>query len=175
MAASTVSVWTESRVGYAGSSLYFASCTILQAVANTATMTKKTPRGLDVRRPWTLVVAGSAAADAGQTPVLELWGGYNESFAPTTDTDGLATTGATAGAKLLDLCDDVVLAVTARPFFFHIVPTMGQVQQVANVVTVAAIATQFKVGVPVLPYYAVGLQGDTTLDAVTVTYRIIQS
>jgi hypothetical protein len=172
MAASTVSNWTESRVGYNGT-LYIATCTILQAVANTATMTKKTPLGLNVRRPWTLIVAGSAAADAGQTPVLELWGGHSDSFV-NDNSASLAATAATDGAKLLDLCDDIVLCVTARPFFFHMIPIVGSAQQVANVVTVAAIATGFKVGIPVLPYYAFGIQGDTTLDAVTVTYKIIQ-
>lgn len=173
MAASTISAWTESVVGYNGT-LYTASCTILQAVANTATMTNKTPRGLNVRRPWTLVVYGSAAIDAGQTPVLELWGGHSDDFSPTNTTDGLATTAATDGAKILDLCDSVVGALSTAPYFFHMVPIVGQAQQVANVVTVAAIATGFKVGIPVLPYYAFGIQGDTTLDAVTVTYKIIQ-
>jgi hypothetical protein len=175
MAANTRSAWTESRVGYTGGSLYKATSTVLSAVANAQLSTVKTPRGLDVRRPWTVIIHSTATVDNGQTPVLELWGGFSDSFVMTNG-DGTATTAATDGAKLLDLCDDITLAVTARPFAFHIIPIRGgEVQSVANVVTVAAIATGYKVHVPVLPYYAIAVQGDSTLDAVTTTVVIIQA
>ena len=67
MAANTRSAWTEKRVGHTSNSLYIASCTVLSAVANWNAYTYKTPRGLDVRKPWTLVHYNSADPSAGET------------------------------------------------------------------------------------------------------------
>ena len=171
MAANTVSAWTESRVGYTGGSLYKATCTVQADTANTDAGTLKTPRGLDVRRPWTLIFSAATTPD-GQTLPLDLWYGYADDFVLT---NGASACTATRGADFLQLCDDVVLAVAARPFAFSMVPSnYNDGGAVADVVAVAAIATGFKARIPAAPYYAFNLNGGSALAAVVSTYIIIQ-
>jgi len=77
---------------------------------------------------------------------------------------------ATRGAKFKQLFDDCVLAVTPLIYTFLIDPTLI----VADVVTVAAIATGPKIKVPPAPYFAFNLNGGSTLAAATATWYIVQ-
>lgn len=175
MAVNTPSAWTEKRAGYTGTSLYYAYCTLTIDTANTQAGTYKTPMGLDVRRPWTLIYSADATPDSGQTPIMELWGGYSSSFA-LTNTSGVSTQVATDGAFVIQMLDDVTLAVTAKPFVFQLNPSVRESGSVADVVTVAAIATGFKVRIPVLPYYAFNINADSTFSGAQVlTFRILQA
>jgi hypothetical protein len=80
------------------------------------------------------------------------------------------TVAAADGSNYKVIYDDVVLAVSPLEYSFAFDP----LQQVADVVTVAAIATGNKVKIPVAPYYAFNLDGGSTLAAVTHTFRIVQ-
>jgi hypothetical protein len=168
MAANTPSVWTESRVGYTGGSLYKATCTVLADAANTDASTLKTPIGLNVRRPWTLILSCATTPD-GQALPFEIWGGTSDAFVMS-----LTAGSATGGVYLKQLSDDVVLSVAATPQAFTIIPNTSPNDNVADIVTIAAIATGFRVRVPVMPYYAFNLNGGSTLAAVVTTYTIIQ-
>jgi hypothetical protein len=168
MAANTPSVWTESRVGYTGSSLYKATCTVLADIANTDASTKPTPQGLNVRKPWSLILSCATTPD-GQALPFEIWGGTSDSFVMSTSAGS-----ATAGVYLKQLSDDVVLSVAATPQIFQIIPNTFQNDAIADIVTIAAIATGFRVRVPVMPYYAFNLNGGSVLAAVITTYTIIQ-
>lgn len=173
MAANTVSAWTESRVGYTGGSLYKASCTVLTDTANTDASTLKTPIGLNVRRPWSLVLYASATPDGSALPV-DLWMGYAADFVMSND--GNPAT-ATSGCVIKQIIDDAVLALTTRPFNVQFVPHTHDVGgSVADVVAVATPQVNaFKSRIPVAPYYAISLNGASTLNAVTWTFIILQS
>lgn len=176
MAANTRSAWTEKRVGYTSGSLYIASCTVLSAVANWNAYTYKTPRGLDVKRPWTLVHYSSADPSAGETPKLNLWGGYADDFEVANTSGMVATATATSGSKIIELIDDLTTIISTLPAVIQLIPNcFNDGGAVANVVTVAAIATGLKVRIPLLPYYAVGIDSTAVLDATTAYYYIIQA
>jgi len=174
MAVNTASAWTEKRAGYGGNSLYVAECTVLAAVANRTCATLKTPRGLNVKRPWTLYFITSADPDAGDTVTLSLWGGWSDDFVMT-NTSGLTTAAATDGGKILQLCDNFETLLKTLSGAFHFTPNSypyGGV--VADVVAVSGRANGFKVRIPVMPYYAFVAQSGSVLDAHTETFKIIQ-
>lgn len=171
MAANIVSSWVESRVGYSGGTLYKAVSTIAVATANTDAATKPTPRGLDVRRPWSLTISCSVTPDAQALP-FEVWYGTADDFVMANG-DGAGAMTATSGVFGKQLCDDIVLAVAALPYCFEFVPS-NYPQALADIVTVAAIATGFRVRVPIMPYYAFNFNGGSTLAAETATFRILQ-
>lgn len=141
------------------------SCTVASTTAENDAYTLKTPAELDTSKPFTLLYSASATPD-GQALPLDIWIGYDDTFAISGDGANVV---ATAGAKFKQMVDDVVLAVT-NPYAIKIDPSLP----VADVVTVAAIATGLKVNVPSAPYYAFNLNGGSTLAAVTHTFRIIQ-
>lgn len=124
--------------------------------------TKRTPNGLDMDKPFDILVQTSQTADAQALPV-KLWGGFSDDFALAGDT---TTVAATNGALIKQLLDDCVLSVT-NPILFHCDPD----SPVADVVTIAAVATGLKVRIPKLPYYILHFDGGSTLAAST-TYTI---
>jgi hypothetical protein len=165
MAAQTVSAWTESHVN----GKYKATCTAYTDATNLSVYTKKTPDQLDMTRPYTLIVSADAAQDGG-TPALWLYLGYDSDFA-IAGTSGIPTV--TSGCQYIELIDDLGYAAAVDGAVFNINPT----QEVANVVTLAAVATGYKVGVPYAPYHAFceRAHADTgTLLAHTLTFTIIQ-
>jgi len=176
MAVNTVSSWTEKRVGYGGSSLYVATSTVLASVANWNAYTAKFPIGLDVRRPFAIQVYYSGDISGSGTPALYLWYGYDNDFA-VANTDGMtAASTATSGAGKLKLLDNVATIVSTLPLTIQVTPShWNSGGSVADVVTVAAIATGPKVRVPCMPYYSVGVDGGNILAAVTGYYKIIQA
>ncbi len=165
MAVQTISAWKESTVN----GFYFASCTALTDANNEINYTNKTPSGLDTSKPWTLVVSASAAQDGAAAPLM-VWGGYADDFA-ISGTTARAT--ATNGVQLGELSDDLGFAAAVAGVAFSMTPgTSG----LANIVTIASVATGMRFNVPKMPYYAFELMADdaATLLAHTLTFRIIQ-
>lgn len=160
----TQSAWTVSTVG---KSVLKATCTVTATTAENDAYTLKTPKELDVRRPWTLFLVTSATPD-GQALPVDIWAGYADNFALSGDGANVVATG--TGAKYKQIIENAVTAVTPLAFAFHFDPN----QEVADVVTVAAIDTGLKVKIPVAPYYAFNLNGGSTLNAHTATWTIVQ-
>jgi len=159
----TQSAWTEKFVN----GVYTAKCTVVSTTAENDAYTKKTPSNLDPSKPWTLFYSAAATPD-GQALPLDLWVGYDPAFDLSGDGANVVATG--TGSNYKSLYDDVVLAVSPIAYSFAFDP----LQQVADVVTVAAIATGNKVKIPVAPYYAFNLDGGSTLAATTHTFVITQ-
>jgi hypothetical protein len=176
MAINNRSAWTEKIVGYASNRVYVANCTVLAAVANWNAYTVKTPRGLDVKRPFTLQVYFSGDISGSGTPTLNIWGGYDDDF-QVANTDGMtAASTATSGAGKIKILDNVATVISTLPLAVQVTPhSFNSGGAVADVVTIAAIATGPKVRVPCLPYYAFGVDGGAVLAAVTGNYKIIQA
>jgi len=166
MAAQTVSEWTESTIN----GMYYASCTALTDANNEVNYTKKTPSGLDPSKPWTLIVSASAAQDGAAAPLM-IWGGYTHDFAISGTT---ARCTATDGVQIGELTDDLGYAAAVAGMGFNMTPGSSGL---ANIVTIAAVATGMRFNVPVFPYYAFELMADdaATLLAHTLTFRIIQA
>ncbi len=130
------------------------------------TYTFKTPaHTIDGTKPFSLFMSAAGTLD-GQAVPFNLWVGYEDNFALTGDTPTLATN----GGYYVQLTDDLVLAVTTVEHVFHIHPDLG----VADVVTVAAIATGYKVNVPPSPYYAFAVDGGSAVSADAITAVIVQ-
>lgn len=159
----TQSAWTEKTANRQ----YVATCTVAATTAENDAYTLKTPAGLDPTKPFTVALVTSATPD-GQALPVDIWLGWGDNFVLAgNDT----TVAATNGAKFKQIFDDAVLAVTPLVYTFLIDPGLP----VADVVTVAAIATGPKVRVPSAPYYAFNLNGGSTLNAHTATWTIIQA
>jgi hypothetical protein len=158
----TQSAWISKTVNGA----LVSTCTVVQTTAENDAYTLKTPKELDTTRPFLLSVQASATPDGVAVP-FDIWVGYGEDFALTGND---STVAATSGAKFKQIFDDIVLAVTPLVYTFLIDPYLP----VADVVTVAAIATGPKVRVPSAPYYVFNLNGGSTLNAATMTFTIAQ-
>ena len=165
MAAQTQTAWTASTVnGYA---IYTSTSTT--DANNEVNWSLKTPVELNTSAPWSLIVAASAAQDGAAAPLM-LWGGYSDDFA-LAGTTARAT--ATDGVQLGELTDDLGYAAAVLGVNFAMNPGSTGL---ANVVTIAAVATGLRHNVPVFPYYAFELMADdaATLLAHTLTFKIIQ-
>lgn len=146
-----------------GKAVYQCQVTVSTAETDAQTL----PIKLRPDKPFTLFVSSSATPD-GQALPLKLWYGFSSSFAVTGQGTSVV---ATDGAFWKQLSDDVVLAVTTTQHAFLLDPDLP----VADVVTVAAIATGLKVRIPKgISYYAFHLDGGSTLAAVTTTFTVVQ-
>jgi len=165
MAAQTISAWTTTSV----SGRMIATCTAYTDANNEVNYTYKTPKELDTTKPWTLIVSADAAQDGAEAPLM-IWGGYADDFAISGTT---ARCTATHGAQLGELTDDLGWAAAVPGMAFNMMPGSTGL---ANIVTIAAVATGMRFNVPIMPYYAFELMaGDTvTLLAHTLTFYIIQ-
>ena len=159
----TQGAWTEKTVN----GLYRTTCNVAFTTAENDAYTLKTPKGLDPSRAWTLIVAASATADGATLP-FDLWVGHDDDFL-LSGNDGSVV--ATNGANYAVITDDILLAVGDVEHVFLMDPDLA----VANVVTLAAIATGYKMKVPVVPYYAFNLDGGGTLNAQNCDFTIIQA
>ena len=165
MAAQTQTAWSASTVnGYA---IYTSTSTT--DANNEVNWSLKTPVELNTSAPWSLIVAASAAQDGAAAPLM-LWGGYSDDFA-LAGTTARAT--ATDGVQIGELSDDLGYAAAVLGVNFAMNPGSTGL---ANVVTIAALATGLRHNVPVFPYYAFELMADDagTLLAHTLTFKIIQ-
>ena len=165
MAAQTQTAWTTTHLR--GFKVY--SSTSTTDTANDSNWSLKTPKALDATRPWSLIISASAAQDGAAAPII-IWGGYTEDFA-LAGTAGRAT--ATDGVQLGELTDDLGYAGAVAGMNFAMTPGSSGL---ANVVTIAALATGMRHNVPIFPYYAFELHSDDggVLAAHTLTFRIIQ-
>ena len=143
-----------------------ASCTVQATTSENDAYTLKTPPAIDTRKPYTLYVVYSATPDGQATP-LDIWVGKDDDFALSGNDSSVV---ATSGAKFKQIFDDTVLAVTPLQYVFSVQPELA----VADVVTVAAIATGPKVQVPSGTSHIFNLNGGSTLAAHTATYTIVQ-
>ena len=165
MAAQTIGDWSDKEVN----GRFIATCQCTTDATNEILFTKKTPKGLDPTKPWTLIVAASAAQDGAAAPLI-VHVGYAEDFA-LAGTTARATV--TSGAVYGELTDDLGYAAAVPGMAFYMVPLESTI---ANVVTIAAVATGMRFNVPVASYYAFELHADdnVTLLAHTLTFTIIQ-
>lgn len=153
----TQGAWTTKSVA----GRLVATCNVAFTTAENDAYTLKTPSALDTSKPWTLIVKPAATADGVALPV-DLWIGYGDDFALSGDS---TTVAATSGAEFKNIIDDAS-AATARAVFID--PTLAQTE-------VVAIATGgLKSRVPVAPYYAINLDGASTLNATNCDFYIIQ-
>lgn len=143
------------------------TCNVAFTTDETDAYTLKTPTELDPTKPWTLAIKCAATPD-GQALPLDIWIGWNDSFA--LSGQGANVTAGANGGKFKQIFDDVVLAVTTLVYTFLMDPDLP----VADVVTVGAIATGPKVRIPPAPYYAFNLNGGSSLNATNIDLYIIQ-
>ena len=165
MAAQTISAWTSvTRNGF-----NIHTCTAYTDAANEVNYTNKTPDSLRTDKPWTLIVSADAASDGAAVPLM-VWGGYKSNFAISGTTARCTTT---SGVQLGELVDDIGYAAAVAGLAFNITPGSSGL---ANIVTLAAVATGLRFNLPVMPWYAFELMADdaVTLLAHTLTFRIIQ-
>ena len=158
----TQGTWSEKTVN----GMYRTTCNVAFTTSETDAYTLKTPKGLDVTRKWTLFVAAAITAD-GQALPLDLWIGNQEDFV--ISGDGGSVT-ATSGAMWKVITNDVVLAVGTVEHVF----LMDPYQVTADVVTVAAITTGYKLKIPIVPYYAFALDGGSALITTNIDFTIVQ-
>ena len=165
MAAQTQTAWTETSInGY-----MVLSSTATTDANNEVNWSLKTPVELDTSEPWSLIVSASAAQDGAAAPLM-IWGGYSDDFA-LAGTAGRAT--ATDGVQIGELTDDLGYGAAVAGMNFAMTPGSSGL---ANVVTIAAVATGMRHNVPIFPYYAFELHSDDggVLAAHTLTWKIIQ-
>ena len=97
---------------------------------------------------------------------MELWVGYDDKFAIASDTPMTGT----SGAFYKQLTSDLLLAVTTNEHVFYMHPDLG----VADVVTIGAIATGYKINCPPAPYYAFAINGGSAISADLISVRVVQ-
>ncbi len=160
----TQSAWTEETVN----GFLVLTCTVLQTSTETDAYTLKTPANtVDGTRPWRLSHTSSAAPETGAMPV-DIWIGYDDDFALSGQDTSLV---AASGAFYKSINDEGQGAILDVEYSYLIDPNLG----ITDVVTVAAIASGYKVNVPAAPYYAFNFDGTSVLaDAVTTTWKITQ-
>lgn len=164
MAGLVQGAWIQTKTTLSGMRVWISNISF--DATNNDAYTLKTPNQLDTSKQWDLLISAAAAVDAQAVPV-DLWGGYSDNFAVTGDGASVA---ATSGFKVKQILDDCVLAVT--PLVYQI--TFDPILPVADVVTVAAIGSGLKVRIPILPYYAIDLNGGSTLNVTNCNFYIIQ-
>jgi len=142
------------------------NCTVVHTTSESDAYTLKTPSALDGSKPWVLQGHTAIAADNAALAV-DLWMGFNNDFALSGQTT--AVTAGSNGVWFKTICDDARTALPTYRFAWMMDPELP----VADVTTLAAIATGLKVRVPAAPYYAISLNGDTLI-ATTATWTIFQ-
>jgi hypothetical protein len=166
MATQTVSAWTHASFGTLSKKYVIAQCTAYTDATNLCCFTKKTPVWIDTTKKYTLIADADAAQDGAAAP-LALYFGYKDDFV-LAGTTGAPTV--TSGAKYANITDDLGYAAAAVMSFI-----IDPILSVANVVTIAAVATGMKSRAPAAPYHAFSINAASgTLLAHTITWTIIQ-
>ena len=158
----TQGAWSEKFVN----GQYVIECDIIHTTAETDAYTLKTPKGLDTTKPFTIFYSALVAADAQALP-MDLWYGFSDDFVLSGQG---ASVIATDGAMWKQILDDAVTGITTVKLGILIDPNLA----VADVVTIAAVATGLKVRGAIAPYLVINIDGATTLNAVTHTFTIVQ-
>jgi hypothetical protein len=163
MAANTIVDWTptSSPNGY---TIYTSTITV--DTANVVAWTKKTPQEFDTSKPAILTVTLDTALDSQATP-LALYYGYTKDAA-LSGTAAVTETNAAYGVQLLDDGGYATPTVTRA---IQLDPNLA----VANVVTLAAVATGLKVKTVPAPYFLFNFTaGSGTLLGAVITLKLIQ-
>jgi len=161
----TQGAWTDKSVN----GMYRATCNVIHTTGETDAYTLKTPArstGFDTSKKWTLIVAAAATVD-GSTLPFDLWVGHDDDFLLSGQGGSVV---ATNGGNFKTITDDILLAVTTVEHVFLMDPDLA----VADVVTLAAIATGYKLKIPVAPYYAFNMDGGSSLNATNIDFTIVQ-
>lgn len=158
----TQSSWDEKYVN----GQYVIECTVISTTAETDAYTLRTPKGLDTTKPFTIFYSASGTPDAQALP-MDLWYGFRDAFALSGQG---ASVVAASGCMWKQILDDAVTGVTTVKLGIVIDPA----QAVADVVTIAAVATGLKTKGATAPYVVINLDGGSTLAAVTHTFTIVQ-
>lgn len=161
----TQTAWVESSAN----SKYVATCSVTATIAENDAYTLKTPSGLDTSKPFVVSLTCAATPD-GQALPIDIWLLWDDDANLTGDGANVTTSPANKGGKFKQIFDNAVLAVSPLVYSFLIDPELP----VADVVTVADIATGPKVRVPSAPYYAFNLNGGSPLAATTHYWTISQ-
>jgi len=143
------------------------TCTVLHTTDTDAYTLKIPANYIDGTKPWVVFQSASATED-GQAMPVDLWIGYDDDFALSGQGANVV---AVNGAMYKQITDDARLAVTTVEHAYHMHPDLG----VADVVTIAAIATGYKINCPPAPYYAFNIDGGSALNTgVTATWVVVQ-
>ena len=157
MAASTLTIgdWTPSSEN--GVTVW--TCDVTATAADYDLYTKRTPKGLDPHKPWTLVVNSEVATLDGATLPVDLYIGWVDSCALTLNNAPTITGGVLYKADIMDAVEGACYAILMHPSL-----TVAE-----DVSTVEA-----KCYVPVAPYYLFNLDGAGTLNVITCRFKILQ-
>lgn len=128
--------------------------------------TKPIPKSIDTTRQYTLLVQHAATPDGSNLPI-DLWMGYGDSFALSGDGANVVADNGFNYKELLNISEGAVAVAYAI--------TIDPELPVADVVTVAAIASGLKVRVPKGLRHAFNLDGASTLNATNTNFWVIQS
>jgi len=151
----TIGDWSESSEN--GVSVY--TCTVTATTADYDLYTKRTPKGLDPHKPWTLVLNSAATSVDGQAVPVDLYIGWVDSCALTLNNAPTITGGVLYKEDIMDTVDSICTAILMHP-------SLTVAEDVA--------AYGAKMYVPVAPYYLINFDGATALEAVSVTFKILQ-
>jgi hypothetical protein len=156
----TQGAWTETSVN--GMTVF--SCDVTATVSENDAYTLKTPVSLDGSKAWTLHVNTAGATLDGSALPVDVWGGWSDDFALTGDAGTVAATdGGETRSAVIDDVKGVANAVIVDPSY-----TGAAVQS-----TLAGVRGIVNAGV--YPYYAINLDGASTLAAATCTFKIVQA
>ena len=140
------------------------SCVVTATTAENDGYTLKTPKALDTSKPWVLVAnSESIAIDGSSTTVVDIYGGYWDSFAITGDAGTVAATdGTLIGTAVMDDIKASQVSIIVDPNYTGAVVTS----------TVAGVRGRINLGQ--FPYYAFNANAGSTLAAADCTWKIIQ-
>jgi hypothetical protein len=157
MAASTLTIgnWTHELVN----NVNVWTCKVTQTTSDLDNYTKKTPKGLDTTKPWTLVINSAVASLDDATLPADLYIGWDDSFALTLNNPPTVTGGVLYKADFFDSVETAAAAILMHPNLTVAEDTSGGAA---------------KMYVPVAPYYIIDLDGAGALLATTCTYKIMQ-
>jgi hypothetical protein len=160
----TQGAWTEQTTSNSNAVVY--KCTVTFTTAENDAYTLKTPvDAIDPTKQGSVWIVCAATPDGVALPV-DVWGGW-ANFALSGDG---ASVEAADGVKIKQVLDDCVLAVDPLIYQIDFDPDLP----VADVTTVAAIASGLKVRIPKFPHYAFNLNGASTLNATSADFYTVQ-
>lgn len=159
MAASTLTIGDWTGKAHNGISIW--TCTVTATIADYDIYTLKTPKDLDVNKPWGLYVNTASATldDTVAAIPVDLYIGWDEQFEITENNAPVVTHGVLYKA---DIYDDVRTAIG----YIQMFPNIDVAEDVAGVGA--------KCYIPIAPYYAFALDCASALSAGDCTFRIVQ-
>ncbi len=132
-------------------------CDVTITTAETIAATLKTPKSLDTRKSFVLLVNTEAVTADGATLPVDLYGGYSDSFAL-----GVVTTTLTVTDGFL-IAADIMADVKATMGAVIVDPNLNIANDADDIIRGASV-----------PYYGIVLDGAGTLNAVDCRFIIIQ-